>query len=133
MLACKKVTSKPKILYRKNKFLSKDLRRRLLCNALIQPHFDYAFAAWYPILNKKYKNKLQALQNKCIRFWFQLNNRGHIGTEHFDKINWLLIDQRFKQCLSTSIFKLLSEIFLDTWTKFIKQPIKTILLLEILL
>ena len=86
MLACKKVTSKLKILYRKNRFLSKDLRRRLLCNALIQPHFDYAFAAWYPTLNKKYRNKLKALQNKCIRFCFQLDNRDHIGTEHFDKI-----------------------------------------------
>ena len=45
---------KTKIFIEKNRFLSKDLRR-LLCNALIQPHFDYACAAWYPNLNKKYK------------------------------------------------------------------------------
>ena len=104
MQVCKEVTSKLKFLYRKNRFLSKDLRR-LLCNALIQPHFDYACAAWYPNLNKKYKNKLQVLQNKCICFYLLLDNRDHIGTEHFDKINWLPIDQRFKQCLSTSILK----------------------------
>ena len=96
MQVCTKVTSKLKFLYRKNRFLSKDLRR-LLCNALIQPHFDYACAAWYPNLNKKYKNKLQVLQNKCIRFCLQLDNKEHIGTEHFDKINWLPIDRRFKQ------------------------------------
>ena len=96
--ACTKVTSKLKFLYRKNKFLSKDLRR-LLCNALIQPHFDYACAAWYPNLNKKYKNKLQVLQNKCIRFCLQLDNIEHIGTEHFDKICWL----------STSVFKFFPE------------------------
>ena len=53
-----KVTSKLKFLYRKIRFLSKDLRR-LLSNALIQPHFDHAYPAWYPTLNKKYKNKLQ--------------------------------------------------------------------------
>ena len=32
-----------------------------------------------------------------------------IGTEHFDEINWLSIDQRFKQCLSTSLFKFFPE------------------------
>ena len=80
-----------------------------MCKTLIQPHFDYACAAWYPNLSKKYKNKLQVLQNKCIRFCLQLDNREHIGNEHFDKINWLPIDQRFKQCLSTSIFKFFSE------------------------
>ena len=90
-----KVTLKLKFLYRKNRFLSKDLRR-LLCNALIQPHFYYACAAWYPNLNKKYKNKLQVLQKKCIRFCLQLDNREHIETEQFDKINWLPRDQRFK-------------------------------------
>ena len=56
MQVCTKVTSKLKFLYRKNRFLSKDMRR-LLCNALIQPHFDYACAAWYPNLNRKYQNK----------------------------------------------------------------------------
>ena len=36
-----KINTRLKFLYRKNKFLSPQLRR-LLCNALIQPHFDYA-------------------------------------------------------------------------------------------
>ena len=103
MQVCTKVTSKLEFLYRKNRFLSKDLRR-LLCNAVIQPHFEYAWAAWYANLNK-YKNKLQVLQNMCL----QLDNREHIRTEHFDKISWLPIDQRFKQCLSTSVFKFFSE------------------------
>ena len=26
--------------------------RRLLSNALIQPHFDYAYTSWYPLLSK---------------------------------------------------------------------------------
>ena len=105
---CTKVTSKLTFLYRKNMFLSKDLRR-LLCNALIQQHFDYACVAWYPNLNKKCRNKLQVLWNKCIRFWLKMNNREHIGAEHFDKTNWLPKYQRFKQCSSISFFKLSSE------------------------
>ena len=102
MQVCTKVTSKLKFLYRKKMFLSNKLRR-VLYNTLIQPHFDYACVAWYPNLNKNYKNKIQVLQNKCIRFCLQLDNREHIRTEHFDKINWLAIDQRFNQCLSTSV------------------------------
>ena len=65
--------------------------------------------AWYPNLNKKYKNKIQVLQNKYIRFCLQLDNIEHIRTEHFDKINWLAIDQRFNQCLSTSVERHFSE------------------------
>ena len=36
-----KINSRLKSLHRKNKFLA-PARRRLLCNALIQPHFDYS-------------------------------------------------------------------------------------------
>ena len=63
-----KVNSRLKFLYRQNKFLSTPLRR-LLCNAMIQPFSDYACNAWYPNLNKKLKTRLQAAQNKCIRFF----------------------------------------------------------------
>ena len=62
-----KINSRLKFLYRKNRFLDVTLRR-LLCNGLIQPHFDYACTAWYPNLSKKLKDKLQATENKCIRF-----------------------------------------------------------------
>ena len=73
-----KINSRLRFLYRKNRFLSPPLRR-LLCNSLIQPHFDYACSAWYPNLNKRLKPKLQILQNKCIQFCLNLNNRSHIG------------------------------------------------------
>ena len=49
-----KINGKLKFLYRKNSFLTPGLRR-MLCNALIQPHFDYACSAWYPNLNVKLK------------------------------------------------------------------------------
>ena len=35
-----KINRRLKFLYRKNKFLTPELRR-MLCNAHIQPHFDY--------------------------------------------------------------------------------------------
>ena len=49
-----KINTRLKFLYRKNKFLSPQLRR-LLCNALIQPRFDYACSVWYPTLRKNLK------------------------------------------------------------------------------
>ena len=68
------INGRLKFLYREQKFLSFSLCR-LLCNALIQPHFDYACAAWYPNLNKRFVKKIQICQNKCIRFCLKLKNR----------------------------------------------------------
>ena len=101
--ALTKVNAKLKFLYRKRSFLSTCLRR-LLCNALIQPHFDFACLAWYPCLNKKFKKKIQVAQNKCIRYCLNLGNRAHIGTKEFEKINWLPTKERFEQCVCVGIF-----------------------------
>ena len=49
------------IFYRKNSFLMPALRR-LLCNALIQLHFDYAWSAWYPDQTKELKYRIQTTQ-----------------------------------------------------------------------
>ena len=57
--AIKKINKKFKLLYRKNGFLIPELRR-LLCKAIMQPHFDYTCSAWYPNLTQKLKKKLQS-------------------------------------------------------------------------
>ena len=82
------INNRLKFLYHKQKFLSLSLRR-LPCNALIQPHFDYACAAWYPLLHKRQSKRIQIAQNKCIRYCLNLDNKAHIGTNEFLKINWL--------------------------------------------
>ena len=76
----KKINTRLQFLNRKNIFLSQPLRR-LLCNAIIQ-----------------------TLQNKCIRFCLNLNNRDHIGSTEFEKINWLPRNDRFEQCISSTAF-----------------------------
>ena len=44
---------------------------RLISNTLIQLHFDYTYANWYPNLKKKYINKLQVskfrVRNKDLK------------------------------------------------------------------
>ena len=49
-----KINSRLKFLYQKYWSLDVPLCR-LLCNALIQPHFDYASTAWYAKLDKETK------------------------------------------------------------------------------
>ena len=99
-----KINGRLKFLYRKQHFLNSSLRR-LLANALIQPHFDYACSAWYANLNKGLTKKIQTTQNKCIRFCLGLGNRTHLGTKEFEKINWLPTKERFEQMVSVNIYK----------------------------
>ena len=51
-----KVNARLKFLHWKYKYLISNLRRSL-CNALIQPHFDYACLALHPNLTKKTKKQ----------------------------------------------------------------------------
>ena len=106
--AVSKINTYLKFLYRKNKFLSPQLRR-LLCNALIQPRFDYAFSVWYPNLNKKVNTKLHNLQNKCVRLCLQLDNKAHVGITEFKQIYWLPVNYRFRQCLAATLFKFFDD------------------------
>ena len=103
-----KINHRLKFLYRKNRYLMPFLKW-LLCNALIQPRFDYACSAWYPNLKKKFKSKLQTVQNKCIRYCHQLDNKSHIGMKDFEKINWLSVSERFNQYLCSNAFKFLKK------------------------
>ena len=99
-----KINLRLRFLHRKNKFLTPALRR-LLCNALIQPHFDYASSAWYPNLTQKMKNKIQITQNKCIRYCLQLDKMTHISKNEFETLNWLPVKDRFNQSINSIVFK----------------------------
>ena len=104
MYVINKISSRLRFLYRQNRFLNFPLRR-LLCNAMIQPFFDYACNACYLNINKKLKIRLQAAQNRCIRFCLKLNDRSSIKSKYFEKINWLPIHERVSQCSLYSIYK----------------------------
>ena len=99
-----KINGKLKFLYRKQNFLDGSLRR-LLLNALIQPHFDYACTLWYPMLNKRLSKKIQAAQNKCYHFYLNLKNTAHIGVTEFKAIDWLPTKNRVDQCVCVNVMK----------------------------
>ena len=79
--------------------------RRLLCNALIQPQFDYASSTWYPNLTQKMKNQIQITQNKCIQCCLQLDKMTGISKNEFETLNWLPVKGRFHQSINLIVFK----------------------------
>ena len=125
-----KINSRLKFLHRKNKFLTPALRK-LLCNALIQPHFDFASTAWYSNLTQKMKNKIQITQNKCIRYCLQLDKMTHISKSEFETLNWLPVKDRFNQSINSVVLKCftkqchsyLNEVFELACSKNLEQEI----------
>ena len=83
--ALKRINGKTKFLYRQNRYLSYP-HKRMLCNSLIQPHFDFTCCAWYPNLSMSLKKKFQTDQNACIRFGLGMERRTRIGLNHFKKL-----------------------------------------------
>ena len=58
-------------------------------------------------VQKKLKDKLHVTWNKCTRFCLKLKCREHISNEGFERLNWLPINQMFKECNNSAIFKFL--------------------------
>ena len=104
----KKINSRLNYLFRKKHFLTTSLRR-LLCNALIQPQFDYTYTARYPNLCKILKNKIQTTQNKCVGFCLNLDKMTHISQNGFEKLNWLSISDRINHCILSTTFKFVND------------------------
>jgi len=80
--------------------------RKLLCNSLIQCHFDYSSSSWYSGISKKLKNKLQVTQNKVIRFIHGYDHRASLKFADFKQIGWLDIDNRVKQLRLNHVHKI---------------------------
>ena len=89
----------------------------MLCNALIQPHFDYACPAWYPNLTEKTKKKVQIMQNKCIRFYVRLDKMHQISEVDFRLINWLPTSKRVDQCINN----ITSRFVINTCPYYLKK------------
>ena len=56
-------------------------------------------------LRKDVQKILQVSQNNCVRFCLQLDKKAQIGVAEFKEINWLNINDRFSQCILSSIYK----------------------------
>ena len=95
----KKVNKYLKFLYRNSDcFTMKE--RKMLCQSLCQPHFDYACNVWYRSMSKCLKLKLQTAQNKLIRYILDYDNRHHLVHDDFVKVNYLSVEKRVEYLTS---------------------------------
>ena len=98
-----KINSRLRFLYRQKRLLNKQFRR-LLCNVMIQPFFNYACSEWYASLRKDLQKRLQVSQNNCVSFCLQLDKKTRVGVAEFKEINWLNVNDRFSQCALSKVF-----------------------------
>ena len=91
-----KANGRLKFLHRYKDVLCRDIRK-ILSLSLVQCHMDYACMAWYFHLPKLYKDKLQIIQNRMMRFILDKGHREHIGRREFQMINFMNVESRVKQ------------------------------------
>lgn len=73
-----------------------------------QCHFDYAYSFWYPGISNMLRNRLQATQNKIIRFILQMDPRTHIGSDTYRSLRWLPVIKGVDKIILDHVFKVRS-------------------------
>jgi Reverse transcriptase (RNA-dependent DNA polymerase) len=92
-----------KQFYHYKNFFSKNVKI-ILINSLILPKFDYCDVVFIHI-NENLKNKLQKMQNRCIRFIYNRKKFDHISS-CYKELNWLKLDKRRELHLGCLIYKI---------------------------
>ena len=101
----KKINTKLNFLWKQCIYL-KYSSRRLLCNALVQPHFDYGCTSWYPLLRvRPWKLNCKLLKAKAYVLAWSCHLVVIINPSNFRKINWLPVEHRVELCTSTTVFR----------------------------
>ncbi len=107
-LAHSKICNLIKFLARQADFLDTETLK-MLAGALVQAHFDYAAVFWYSGISKKFKNKLQAAQNKLCRVILKVHPLMHLREEHYRKISFLKVEKRVTFLKLVMVFKILKK------------------------
>ena len=98
--AISNINNKVKFLLRNTIFLNMKVKK-MLTTALIQCHFDYASASWFSGSSQKNKSKFQVLQNKVVRYLFNLTHRTHVGLNEFKCVNILPVESQASQAVGS--------------------------------
>ena len=100
-----KCTGRLSFLYRKAAFLD-FYSRKTLCASLIQPYLDYCCSSWYSSVSKHFKNRLDVLQRRMLRFVFSKSAMDHVDTKELKYLSWLSIPDRVLFFKIMHIFKI---------------------------
>ena len=79
--------------------------KRLLRNALMQPHFDYSCASLFSLLNKSSKTEDSGSTKQMHTSLLRSSPRSHIDAIHLGKINWFPVSERVESSITTTACK----------------------------
>lgn len=103
---CRRVYGSMHTLKRSQNFIPRSAKITLV-NALLLPLIDYADIS-YPDLTEELLDKLDRLQNMCIRYVFGLRKYDHVS-QFRNKLQWLNIRLRRSFHLLTSLYNILYD------------------------
>lgn len=69
--------------------------KKSLCDALVLSRFTYCSPVYSPCLDQDHINRIQRVQNSCIRFIYGIRKFQHISHK-FSELGWLKMKDRFK-------------------------------------
>jgi Reverse transcriptase (RNA-dependent DNA polymerase) len=92
-----------KQFYHYKNFFSKQIKITLV-NSLILPKFDYCDVVFVH-MSCHLKNKLQKVQNMCLRFIFNKKKFDHISS-HYNELGWLKLEKRRDLHMGCLIYKI---------------------------
>ena len=94
---------------RYKKFLNKE-SKIILCDSIILSQFNYCDVV-YSNLDKYLKDKIQKVQNLCLRFIFDIKRRDHVDYSLFrNELKWLDMNSRRLKHGLTLIYKILHDL-----------------------
>lgn len=85
---------KLKLLFPHRSYLPRNIKT-LLCESLVLSNFNFCCQVYAPSLDTEYQNKIQKVQNSCIRFIFGILKHEHVSHKLKD-LHWLNMKNRFK-------------------------------------
>ena len=100
-----KIKCNMNLLQQSKKFLPVHCKR-ILYYTQIQSHIAYALLVWGSMCSKQKLNKIQKLQNQCLRL---ISNRKHIDTHTFRNHKILTVEKLIKLEICKTGYKLLKN------------------------
>ena len=100
-----KAFSTLRILYANREIFSEDLKK-VLCESLVLSNFNYCDTVYGPCLDTIDQNRIQKVQNACLRFIYGLRKYDRISYT-FKLSGWLNMQERRKTHLLTLVYKII--------------------------
>lgn len=92
-LLIKKAYNALRVLYVSRSLLSKNLKKKL-CESLVLTQLNYCDVVYMSCLDRITANRLQKVQNSCVRFITGINRREHVSNR-IKELSWLKVKDRF--------------------------------------